>query len=78
MYQIQLLINQIQKEHIPLQLNKTNHSKYEKDTFLTSKNKYCNSNNIHLIRIPYGKGPLDITEQRLKEIFIKEGILSYE
>jgi len=28
----------IQKEHIPLQLNKTNHSKYEKDTFLTSKN----------------------------------------
>ena len=27
----------IQKEHIPLQLNKTNHSKYEKDTFLTSK-----------------------------------------
>ena len=42
------------------------------------KNKYCNSNNIHLIRIPYEKGPLDITEQRLKEIFIKEGILSYE
>ena len=37
------------------------------------KNKYCNSN-----RIPYEKGPLDITEQRLKEIFIKEGILSYE
>ena len=42
------------------------------------KNEYCNLNNIHLIRIPYERGSLDITEQRLKEIFIKEGILSYE
>lgn len=42
------------------------------------KNEYCNLNNIHLIRIPYERGSLDITEQRLEEIFIKEGILSYE
>jgi hypothetical protein len=32
-----LKLPKIQKEHIPFQLNKTNH-KYEKDTFLTSKN----------------------------------------
>jgi len=32
-----LKLPKIKKEHIPLQLNKTNH-KYEKDTFLTSKN----------------------------------------
>ena len=40
------------------------------------KNSYCLKNNVKLIRIPYERGNLDITEQRLKTIFIKEGILN--
>lgn len=40
------------------------------------KNQYCQNHQIKLIRIPYERRDFPLTEERLKQIFTKEGILN--